>query len=179
MQRRSTTWRTASAWASLNARAGCASSSAGGTSGAVAQVDPSASARIGTRATRPRPLRLDLAEPMRRALSTRLVSFRQQLLSRRRQLALLLLRDLGRLQTEVADRAGQDVRHHGPRHPLVVGGNHVPRRPVGARRAERVLEGLGVLVPVSAFREVRGRELPVLLLVLEALQEALLLLLLG
>ena len=65
------------------------------------------------------------------------------------------------------------------REPLVVGGDHVPGRPLGARRREHLGERLLVVVPVAALLDVRGRELPVVVGQVDAPQEADALLLLG
>ena len=73
----------------------------------------------------------------------------------------------------VDDRRGHDQA----REPLVVGGHDVPRRVRRAVCADRVLVGRHVVVPVRALAHVAGRELPVLLGLVEPLQEALLLLL--
>src|SRR5262249_43885811 len=105
-------------------------------------------------------------------------SLGEQLLPRRRELLLLLLRHLRRLEAEVPYRRRQDVRDQSARHPFVVRGNYVPRRMLGARRAERLLERLEVVVPVGALGQVGGGELPVFGGVVEPLQEALLLLVL-
>ena len=55
--------------------------------------------------------------------------------------------------------------------PLVVGRDHVPRRPLGARVREHLRERLLVVVPVLALGDVVRRELPVLLREVEPLQE--------
>src|SRR4051794_31845264 len=71
----------------------------------------------------------------------------------------------------------RDRRHHGqPREPLVVGRDHEPGRLRGGGRADRVLVGRLVLVPVLPLGDVAGRELPVFPGLVEAGEEALLLL---
>src|SRR5450755_2333007 len=77
----------------------------------------------------------------------------------------------------------QGMPDHGqrgdPPEPLAVGGNHVPRRPLGAGVREHLREDLLVLVPVGALLHVAGGELPVVVGQVEAAQEARALLLLG
>src|SRR6185503_2389065 len=70
-------------------------------------------------------------------------------------------------------------RHHHSGEPLVVRGHDVPRRSLGRRVANHVLVRLHVVVPVPALLDVARGELPVLLGLLDATQEALALLLLG
>jgi len=72
----------------------------------------------------------------------------------------------------VDDRAGD---HH-PREPLGVGRHDVPRCVRCRGAADRVLVGRLVGVPVCALADVVGLELPVLLRLVQPLQEALLLL---
>src|SRR5436190_1691103 len=63
-----------------------------------------------------------------------------------------------------------------PREPFVVGGHDVPRRVLRCRVADRVLVGAHVVAPVRALLRVVRGELPVLLRLLEPLEEAALLL---
>ena len=85
----------------------------------------------------------------------------------------------GRLQAQILDAARDHPRHQRARHPFVIGGNHPPWRPVRARVPEHVLKRLLVLVPVVPFFQIRTRELPVLVRVVESFEETALLFLLG
>ncbi len=75
----------------------------------------------------------------------------------------------------VDDRAGHDQ----PREPLVIGRHDVPRRVVAGGVLDHVLVGVLIVVPEVALLGVGHRELPVLVLLLQAFEEALLLLALG
>src|SRR6185369_1733827 len=55
-----------------------------------------------------------------------------------------------------------DVGHRRVSEPFVVGGNDVPRRPLGARLTERLFEGFTIIVPVPTLVNVSKRELPIL-----------------
>src|SRR3954447_4486061 len=100
----------------------------------------------------------------------------------------LLLRDGERAARLLADRRvlridlGQRVHQHGgdgdPQEPLVVGGDHVPRRVLRARRGQHLRERRLVLVPVLALPDVVRVELPVLLRIVDPPEEPAALLLL-
>src|SRR3954469_3400767 len=78
------------------------------------------------------------------------------------ELRLLRRGHLRFLQPERLDRVHQNGGHHASRNPLVVGGNHPPRRPLRARLRDGLLERLLVVIPVLPLLEVRGGELPIL-----------------
>src|SRR5215471_3140106 len=65
------------------------------------------------------------------------------------------------------------------REPFVVGRHHVPGSSFGRRVADRALVGLLVVVPELALLRIAARELPVLVGIVQALEEPLLLLFLG
>src|SRR5262245_46788881 len=93
------------------------------------------------------------------------------------------LRALGpvdRRVLQVEARHGVDDRrcHHHASEPFVIGRHDIPGRGVGGRRANGVLIGSHVLVPVLTLLDVARRELPLLLGVVDARKKALLLFLL-
>jgi LuxR family transcriptional regulator, maltose regulon positive regulatory protein len=77
------------------------------------------------------------------------------------------------------ERGDQDRGGSQPGEPLVVGRDDVPGSPLGAGVAQHLLEGPLVVVPVAPLPNIGGRELPVLLRVVDALEEPLGLLPLG
>ena len=87
--------------------------------------------------------------------------------------------DRGEAQVELLDPPDDRRGHDKLREPLAVGGHDVPRRVRRRRVPDRVLVGLHVVVPVTALPDVARRELPILLGLVEALEEALLLLVAG
>src|SRR5829696_1273126 len=87
-----------------------------------------------------------------------------------------LLRDLRHMQVERVDGVDQDGGDHRLHDRLVVGGEHVPGCPGGGGGRDRLLEGPHVVVPACPFGEVGRAELPLLARLVEAGQEAPLLL---
>src|SRR6202050_4055438 len=71
-----------------------------------------------------------------------------------------------RAQRRHQDRSGGQAAE-----PLVVGGHDVPGRPPGAGMGQHVVEGLLVFVPVAPLPDVAGRELPVLVRMIDPLEE--------
>src|SRR5690349_78700 len=102
---------------------------------------------------------------------------REERALRAHQLRELLLADLGILEAERVERFDDGRSHGDAGEPLVVGGHDVPRRPLRGGVADHVLVGLHVVLPVVAFLRVGRRELPVLLGIVDALEETPLLLL--
>src|SRR5215203_3521659 len=94
------------------------------------------------------------------------------------ELCLLRRWHLRVLQAERLNRVHQNGGHDASRNPLVVGGNHPPRRPLRARLRDGVFVRLLVVIPVLPLLQVRGGELPILVGLLEPFEEALLLFLL-
>ncbi len=95
------------------------------------------------------------------------------------QFLALAIVDCRILQVQVLERVDDRASHDQPREPLVIGGHDVPRRVVAGGVLDHVFVGVLVVVPEVALLGVGHRELPVLVLLLQALQEALLLLALG
>src|SRR6266545_5756339 len=93
------------------------------------------------------------------------------------QLLPLRLVHLGEAEVQVLEGVDDRGRYRQAGEPLVVGGDDVPGGVGGGRAPDHVLVGVHVGVPVLALPGVLGRELPVFLRLLEAAQEALLLLL--
>lgn len=83
------------------------------------------------------------------------------------------------MHVEAVERVKEDLRHDQPRGLLVVCRNHIPRRIVRAGRREAGLIGGLIGVPVAAFGHVGGAKLPVLGRVVDAIQKALALFVLG
>src|SRR5262249_37710258 len=104
--------------------------------------------------------------------------FGRELLAGDIQQFLLFLRDFRVMQLQALNPSRDDVGDDSAGDPLVIRWDDVPRGPSRARRPEGVLIRTHVVVPVVPLREVVRRELPVLLLPLEPLQEPGLLLLL-
>src|SRR5512132_1150911 len=86
---------------------------------------------------------------------------------------------LGKLETEGAE--GDDGRggHDQAGKPLVVCRDHVPWRIPGRGRADHVLVGFRIIVPVAPLFDVGGGKLPVLGGYLQSLQKPLFVLLSG
>src|SRR5512135_19699 len=89
-----------------------------------------------------------------------------------RELAALLRPELRVAQVEARHRLDDRRGNRQPAEPLVVRRHHVPRRVGGCRMADHVLVGLHVFLPVAALAHVRGRELPVLVRVVQPLEKA-------
>src|SRR5262249_52949143 len=88
------------------------------------------------------------------------------------QRGLVLRPDLRVSEAEVLERRDDRAGDDQSREPLVVGGNDVPRSPRRARLADHLLVRRLVLVPILPLVRVGDRELPVLVRVVEALEEA-------
>ena len=86
---------------------------------------------------------------------------------------------VGHDKSEGADGVDEDRRGHRLHHVLVIGGDDVPRRPLGRCRRDGVFVRLHVLIPVGPHCHIGGVELPLLVGVVEASHEASLLLGLG
>ena len=76
-------------------------------------------------------------------------------------------------ELEPVQRLHQRRRHHHAREPLVVGRHHVPRRFGAAGLADRFLVGRHVFRPQLALGDVAQRELPALVRLVDAVEEAL------
>src|SRR5205823_12115296 len=74
-----------------------------------------------------------------------------------------LLRQRRVVRVDLHQRVRQDHARADPGEPLVVRGDHVPRRPLRAGVGEHLVERLLVVVPALALARVRRGELPVLL----------------
>src|SRR5208337_2974654 len=98
-----------------------------------------------------------------------------KLRTRGRQLLLLLRVDLWIGEVELLDRLDDRRGDDKTGEPLVVGRHHVPRRVLGGRGPNRLLERIHVVVPELALMHVGRGKLPVLIGLFEALHEALLL----
>ena len=81
--------------------------------------------------------------------------------------------DLGKARIERLNRVDDRRRHDQAREPLAIGGHDVPRRHVGGGVANHVFVGRHVGGKVRALADIGRRELPVLLGLVEALEEAL------
>ena len=81
----------------------------------------------------------------------------------------------GQRRSSDLQRLHEHPRDQRLRHPPVVGGDHVPRRPRGRRGGQRVLERADVVVEARPLRDVGGVELPLLAGLVEPREEALLL----
>src|SRR2546421_12669533 len=77
---------------------------------------------------------------------------------------------------EFVERLDDRGSHDQPRKPLVVRGNYEPRRVLRGRILDHLLVSFLVILPEAAFVDVRHGELPVLLWILQPLEEPLLLL---
>src|SRR6185312_1400293 len=110
-------------------------------------------------------------------LASQSSGFARKLGTRRRQFLLLLRAHLWVCKVEVFDCFHDRRRDNKPGEPFVVGRHHVPWRVLGCCGGDRLLVCAHVVTPVLALSHVRSREFPVLLRVVEALHEALLLLL--
>src|SRR6266576_6106556 len=77
---------------------------------------------------------------------------------------------------EFVERLDNRGRHDQSRKPLVVRGNHEPRRVLRGRILDHLLVRFLVILPESSFVDVRHGELPVLFRILQALEEPFLLL---
>src|ERR1700751_1119841 len=78
----------------------------------------------------------------------------------------------GVLGVDRVQRPYQDRRGCQAAEPLMVGRHYTPRPPLRARLAQHDVEGLPVLVPVAPLPHITGRELPVLIRMVDALEEA-------
>src|SRR5258708_13757476 len=76
-------------------------------------------------------------------------------------------------RVDSVERRHEDGGGGQPAKPLVVGPHDVPRRPLRAGLAQHGLEGPLVVVPVTPLPDVTGGELPVLLRVVDPLEEPL------
>src|SRR5580698_3362200 len=124
----------------------------------------------------PIPPRTAIAVAMR--VSSRLL-FRLELGARGGKVLFLLCRGLRIFEIKLLDRLDDRRGDDKAGEPLVVRGHNEPRRVFRRRRLNRLLIGVHVVVPVAAFAHVGGGEFPVLVRLIEALHEALLLLLAG
>ena len=80
--------------------------------------------------------------------------FGQELLLDLQHLLVGLRVHLRILRIDVHERVKDDPRRRQSREPLVVGGNDVPRRVLGARGAQHVLVRMLVVIPTLAFQRV-------------------------
>ncbi|KAG1647661.1 Ribonuclease VapC9 [Nymphon striatum] len=80
---------------------------------------------------------------------------------------------------EAFEFTNDDARDQQIAEPLAIGRNHVPRRLFGAGLSKHLGERCLVVVPELAFFEIAGRELPVLLRLVQARLQAFFLLVLG
>src|SRR5215469_12528949 len=93
----------------------------------------------------------------------------------RPKLLLLLAAHARIFQVQFLHRLHDGRRHHEPREPLVVGRHDEPRRILRGGRPDGLLVGVHIGGPVAALARIGHGELPVLLRLIEALEEALLL----
>src|SRR5208283_3151412 len=105
--------------------------------------------------------------------------FRLELGARGGEVFLLVRGHLRVLEVELLHRLDDRSRDNEAGEPLVVGGHDEPRRVLRSGRSDGLIVRAHVVVPVAAFAHVGSGEFPVLLRLVEALHEALLLLLAG
>src|SRR5271157_456622 len=84
----------------------------------------------------------------------------------------------GVFQVQRPDRGGDDVGDDGPREPFVIGRDHIPGSPPGAGRRQAVWIRPHGMAPEHSIGQVRRGELPVLVRLVEPLEEPPLLLVL-
>ena len=91
----------------------------------------------------------------------------------------LCVRHRGVLGVECFHCCCHDPGDQGSADPLVISRDDVPGSPLGARGTDRFFVSLHVVIPEGSFGDIGRRELPVLLRVLEPLDQPLALLLFG
>src|SRR5512137_2538675 len=96
----------------------------------------------------------------------------RQLGAGQRQLLALRVRHLGEGEVELLEGLDDGRGHHEPGEPLLVGGDHVPGRVLRGGGPDGLLVGLHVALPVGPLPHVGRGELPVLVRLVEALEEA-------
>src|SRR5512134_2104582 len=117
----------------------------------------------------PRPLRGSACLPLTVFKGTTLL--RHQQLAHRCQLPALVLVHLRIVEVERSERLDDGGADYDARKPLVVRRHHVPRRVLGRRLPDHLLIRRHVVLPVAALARIGRREFPVLVRIVEPLQE--------
>src|ERR1700744_1938124 len=102
-----------------------------------------------------------------------------ELLAQQAQFAAAARSGLGIAQAQLLEGVEHDARHNEAGVQLVVGGHDIPRRLMGAGRAQAFLVGLHVLLPILALPNIGRGKLPIFCGRFNPLQEAPALLILG